>query len=701
MVKVKGAMRAAAIIPQMIKEWKRRQWLYRCTVKLAFLGLCAAALNAQGTAGAATEQGRFRLHKFAQAIGEESYSISRRANAITLTSQFLFVDRGSDVPLKSSFSAAADYRPQSFAIQGKTCRFCPIDWDVEFDGKTARIRQEKQTRTLSVPDSFFVTAGYAPVSMQMALMRYWKLHGSPAKLALLPAGEVVIQDRGGEDFDLPGRRTHLRRYTVRGLIWGMETLWMDGDDLVALVSTDAEFDHFEAMRDGYEALLSKFIASAARDEMAALTDLTVKAAAVASGDLAFEGGTLIDGTGRPPVANAIVVTASGKIVAAGPAGEVSVPAAARRIDVHGKFIIPGLWDMHAHYEQVEWGAIYLAAGITTVRDVGNELDFITAIRDALNSHRALGPHMFLAGVVDGTSDFALGVARVDSAADAKTWVQRYHDAGFQQIKIYSSVTSDNVKAVCAEAHRLRMTVTGHIPRGMNAYQGVNDGMDQINHLHYIYDLLVPPDADLSKMGRVERFKFLASLDVESPQGKHAVQFLKDHGTVIDPTMALMELNFRPAEIPVEKFEPGVARVAPELREQLINGGVSPEMAPAAQTLRKRYLELIAALHRAGVPIVAGTDQTVPGFTLYREIELYVEAGFTPLEALQAATVVPARVMKVEQERGTVEAGKAADFDILDANPLDDIHNIRSVRSVVSHGVLYNSAPLWQIVGFKP
>jgi imidazolonepropionase-like amidohydrolase len=142
-------------------------------------------------------------------------------------------------------------------------------------------------------------------------------------------------------------------------------------------------------------------------------------------------------------------------------------------------------------------------------------------------------------------------------------------------------------------------------------------------------------------------------------------------------------------------------VAPELREQLINGGLPPERAATGRKIVQEELAIIGALHRAGVRIVAGTDQTVPGYSLYREIELYNQAGFTPMEALQAATIVPARVMKVDRESGSIEVGKRADFDILDANPLGNIHNIRSVRSVVANGVLYESAPLWESVGFKP
>jgi imidazolonepropionase-like amidohydrolase len=669
------------------------------TILLLFLALTVIA-QAQSPS---TETGKFRLHKFEQPIGEERYTITRQSETLTLKSDFLFTDRGGRVPLVTTLKAASDYSPQSFDTHGATCRFCPIDWEVQLQGKSAQVRQEKEKRTLTAPDTFFVISGYAPVAMQMAMMRYWRAHGSPAQLAIVPSGEVRIQDRAAENFDLAGHTLALRRYTIRGLIWGMETLWMDGENnLVALVSTDAEFDHFEAVRDEYEPLLPKFIASAARDEMASLTELSAKFAGARTGVLAFVGATVIDGTGRPPIANATVVTSGGRIVAVGPGNQVKVPEDATRIDVSGKYIIPGLWDMHAHYEQVEWGPIYLAAGVTTVRDVGNEFEFITAVRDALNSGHALGPHMLLAGIVDGDGPLALGIQRVNSAADAQTWVQRYHDAGFQQMKIYSSVTPDNVKAICTAAHKLGMTVTGHIPEGMTAYEGVADGMDQINHLHYVYDLLLPKGYDRKKAKPEERWQVLASVDVNSEAGRRAIEFLKKHNTVIDPTMALSEMTFlRPADEPASKIEPGILKVAPELREQLMSGGLPPNLAPLAQKVRQKSLELIGALHRAGVTIVAGTDQAVPGYSVYREIELYVEAGFTPMEALQAASIVPARVMKVESDSGSVETGKRADFDILDANPLDDIHNIRSVRSVVSNGVLYQSAPLWESVGFKP
>jgi imidazolonepropionase-like amidohydrolase len=673
----------------------------RCRLCVLLLSFFPTILLAQ-TNPPSNESGKFRLHKFEQPIGEETYTITPDGNVLTLKCEFKFTDRGSEVPLSATLRTSDSYVPQSFLIKGNTSRSSTIDTDVTINGGDATIRQGKDARTTTVPQKFFTISGYAPVAVQMELMRYWRTHGSPAELAVLPSGTVRIQDRGSDTIDVDGRSVEVERYTVEGLIWGMETLWVDNsNNLAALVSTDAEFDHFEAVLEDYEPALAKFVASAARDEMAALTELSQKLPGRRTGTLAFVGATVIDGIGNKPIPNATVVTADGKIVAVGPTKKVKVPAGAQRIDVRGKYIIPGLWDMHAHYEQVEWGPIYLATGVTTVRDVGNEYDFITAVRDVVNSGKALGPHMLLAGIVDGDSPYAIGITRVNSPADAEMWVKRYHDSGFQQIKIYSSVKPDNVKAICTDAHKVGMTVTGHIPNGMNAYEGVEDGMDMINHIHYIANLLLPKDFDPKKVTGLERLKLMASIDINSEAGKQAVAFFQQHGTVIDPTMALMEMSLRPASEPAANIEPGIARVAPELREQLINGGLPPETASLGQKIAHNDLEIIGALHRAGVPIVAGTDQTVPGFSVYREIELYVQAGFTPMEALQAATIVPARAMKVDGDSGSIQVGKRADLDVLDASPLDNIHNIRSVRSVVASGVLYDPAPLWQSVGFKP
>ena len=355
--------------------------------------------------------------------------------------------------------------------------------------------------------------------------------------------------------------------------------------------------------------------------------------------------------------------------------------------------------MHAHFEQVEWGPIYLAAGVTTVRDCGNEFEFITAVRDAIAAGRGLGPRLLLAGIVDGTGALALGVQRVDTPDQARMWTDRYHVAGFQQMKIYSSVTLEEVKIIAEEAHRLGMTVTGHVPQGLNAFQVIEAGQDQINHIDYVAQIMhapLPPDAD-----RRARLQAVLDIDVNSDEARKAISFLKARSTVIDPTIALMEFFTATTAKPPVSFEPGIADVAPELVEQLADVGPPTDRSETVEKAFEKDLEIVGALHRAGVPIVAGTDQTVPGHSLHREIELYVRAGFTPMEAIQAATTVPAHVMGLDKETGTVEAGKRADLIVIDGDPLADIRNTRNVELVVTGGKMYDSADLWRGAGFKP
>ena len=647
------------------------------------------------------ESGKWKLYKFGQAIGQETYEIRRDGDSLVMADHFQFTDRGSTVPLDTTFRSSPDLTPVSFTTKGKSSRLSTLDNSIEVANGTVKIRQTKSSRDETTAGPFFTISGYSPIAQQMLMLRYWLSHGSPASLRILPQGtNVQIQSRGTQQVSANGKQVTVTRYNVAGLIWGREVLWLDSEKrLVAAVTTDAEFDHFEATLDGYESLLPRFVGEAAADGMAVLADLATKIRGQ-TGRFAIVGATLVDGTGRPAVADSAVVVEKGRIVAAGPRASVQVPRDAAIFDAKGKTLLPGLWDMHAHFEQVEWGPIYLAAGVTTVRDVGNELEFIEAVRDSVQNGRGLGPQLLLAGIVDGSGPFAVGVERVDSPADAGHWVSEYKKHGFQQMKIYSSVTLENVKAICDEAHKVGMTCTGHIPNGLDVYQGVLAGMDQVNHIQSVLEAIVrPPDGQ--KLTRQQMREAEAAVDPNSVDAQKEIRFLKQHRTVIDPTLALYELNLHDASEPFDKLEPGLGKVAPELAEPLTNTGAGRDFATTAKKILANSIALVGALHRAGVRIVAGTDQSVPGYSLYRELELYEQAGFTPLEAIQAATLVPAQAMGMDKEVGTVESGKRADLILLDANPLDDIHNIRTVRYVVANGVMYPTAKLWESVGFKP
>ena len=401
---------------------------------------------------------------------------------------------------------------------------------------------------------------------------------------------------------------------------------------------------------------------------------------------------MIDVTGKPATPNSVVVIQRDRIVAAGPRASVNIPKNAKVIDVSGKFLLPGLWDMHAHFYQPEFGPTYLAAGITTARDVGNDIEYGTSLRDAARQGRGLGPRMLLAGYIDGKDEGHGFDVQVETPEEARAAVQRYKNAGYEQIKIRDHVKLETLKVICAEAHRLGMTVTGHVPQGMNALQAVEAGMDQINHMNYVETGFFPNRA---------RNNPPVTVNLNSPNVVNALRFFKEHGTVIDPTDAVLELMLRPMNVPIESFEPGVNKVAPELKVQINKKGEDPQQAEGLRMVVDVLLKLTGALQRAGIPIVAGTDVGVPGHTLHRELELYVNGGMTPLEAIQAATITPARVMKLDNEVGTIEVGRRADLVVMDANPLDNISNIRKVRLVMTQGRLFDCAKLWEMVGFQP
>jgi imidazolonepropionase-like amidohydrolase len=219
-------------------------------------------------------------------------------------------------------------------------------------------------------------------------------------------------------------------------------------------------------------------------------------------------------------------------------------------------------------------------------------------------------------------------------------------------------------------------VTGHIPTGMTIEQAVTAGFDQIAHLP------IRGEAGSDEVTRT-------------------IAFLREHKTVIDPTQSWGELLGHAAGTPISAFQPGVLKIPPPLNRLFSNAGTAGIDAAGARARVERGLRVVKALHDAGVPIVAGTDEGIPGHSVHREIELYVEAGLTPLEALQAATIVPARAMRMETELGTIQRGKRADLVVLTANPLDDIHNIRQVRWTIRGGKIYDAAALWRSVRFEP
>ena len=598
---------------------------------LLILTVCASLHGA--------ERGSLILHFLQLPVGEETWEL----NDNVLSANFEYTERGSKVPMTATLRMAPDLTPVEFEAHGRSYR--PFSVDASFRAG---------------PDEhkpFFTISGYAPFSIQMMMLRYWLAHGKPARMTQRPGGDDLLIEETGHD-------AGLTRYSIANVVWGRESVWLnDRQEIAAAVSYAGNLP-IEAVQPEYRNLLPRLIANATADRLRWLGNLPVKPAV--QGTFAITGARLIDGTGAGPIENAAVVVRDGKIVAA---GKVTPPQGVPIIDAHGATLLPGLWEMHAHFAQVEYGPAYLAAGVTTARDLGGEFEFLTAVRDAINQRNAIGPHLILAGLVDGSGTGTFGTTWADSPEMGRAVVGKYKAAGFAQMKIYNRIKPDVLRAIAAEAHRLGMTVTGHVPEGMTAVQGVEAGMDMINHFG-------PVTQTVRAMGL-----------------EKAVDFFKQHHTVIDPTFAWGELLGRPKTMDIASFEPGFAK-APDTLTSMIG------TASGQGSHLENSFAILRALHAAGVPIVAGTDKALPAHSLHRELELYVEAGLTPMDVIKLATLGSARVMGMDGEVGSIEAGKRADMILVDGNPLQDFHALRKVTRVISNGRVFDPVELWKTVGFK-
>jgi imidazolonepropionase-like amidohydrolase len=657
---------------------------FKSVASLAALSLLPALAAAQQQP-LVVEHGVYQVHLLLHTIGTEEYTITdTRDSRRVLTTSTSTNDRGMKRTSVSTLTFGDHFEPLKLEQKSGD-----VVSTTQVSGTKATVHEGAETRTFTKrPVSF---AGFAsmPAAMQMMMMRYWQDHHSPAHLPIMRASNQApsldIKLVGHEAFQVKGRMVRLTRYTIANLMFGREILWMNDSNRVAAIMTFAGGLPQEFILDEYESAMDNLVRSGVRQEMLDLADIDRQVTPEAQGAYAIVGARLIDGTGAAPVEHATVVVRDGRIVSAGSAPP---PAGMRIIHAEGKSLLPGLWEMHSHYSGVEFGPALLAAGVTTARDCGGEFGFLTTIRDAIAKQHVLGPRLLLAGLIDSGGPLGFGLVDAETPAEGVAAVDVYAENHFQQIKVYTQLQPNVLRAITAEAHAKGMTVTGHVPAAVDTFEGVADGMDMVNHLQFITRSMLPPNAPPN-----------AELDLNSDRAQRLIALLKEKQIVVDPTAGWGEMASHPKTIAAASFEPGVNAAPYSTAAKFRNMGTATGEAKFHARMEVD-LKVIDALYKAGVPIVAGSDTGLIGYGLDRELELYVQAGMTPMAAIQTATLTAARAMHLDAESGTVEAGKRADLILVDGNPLANISDIRRVSKVITEGRMYDSKKLGHTVGFN-
>ncbi|HEX6314520.1 MAG TPA: amidohydrolase family protein [Gemmatimonadaceae bacterium] len=632
--------------------------------------LSLALVHSLTAAPIAPDTTRYPILNHGRIAGE--MTVIRDGSSVVVRYIYTDRNRGQRVEARYSLSAAGDLIGLELRSIGQdgvsgnpTFRYEVVGdsarWTA-FGGGRGATNGTPTTRSVKYEPGMFYRTGGIP--WENALLVRTLLKQPNRTVRLVPQGQARLEIVADTSVTAGGSRHRLRLALIHGQGPIPNGVWVD--DRGEFVASDVQW--FMAVRPGMEAAMPAMrrIEMSYRNRQA--EQFAQRVTKPATGPIAIINGDVFDAERGVMMPGTNVVIRGDRIAAVGPAAAVPVPAGATIIDASGKTVLPGLWDMHTHFQSssASFGTVMqLATGITTIRDLAADTDVGVAIRDQANSGRVISPRTILAGFIEGPGAWAGpsdAIAR--NEAEARALVALYDSLGYKQIKLYNLLHPDFVPTIAAEASKRGLRLSGHIPRGMSVQAAINLGFDEINHAAFLFSNFFQ---DSLYWPTMRAYSAVASVvapnyNVDSPEMTSLVNFLKSKGTVIDGTFNLW----------------------------MGQGALTGQGNPGAA----QYGRLLKKLFDAGVPIVAGTDNNT-GSTFILELELYQHSGIPAPAVLQIATINAARVMKDDRDYGSIAAGKVADIIVVNGRPAERVSDLRNIEQVIRAGRVYESRALRQ------
>jgi imidazolonepropionase-like amidohydrolase len=607
--------------------------------------------------------------------------------------------RGQVFDLDSRGVAGPDGMPSAIAIRGVTPAGDAAEtftvgngtasWKSPIDGGSAGYSSPK----------FYVPQG-GPMDLNA-----WMLEALLARpdrtMELLPAGtaraekltELVVGNG-------PTRQT-VTLWSISGVSTTPIPIWADARNrfFASTLGIDWLPDAYASEQRSMEDAQAKAVAAVAPGLARSLTT-------VPAGPVAFVGVRVFDADALRFTADQAVIVDHGKITGVGPRARVRVPAGAQIIDGAGRTLVPGLWDCHMHVGDDYTGLQELSMGVTSVRDPGNDDVRTIDRRTRAAMGQLLGPHVYPSSLIDGKGPYTAQVANVaTSEAEAIALVDKAKANGFTGVKFYGTFNAAWLPAAIREAHKLGLHVHGHVPAGIRPLDAIDAGYDEITHINWVMMQAMPDDVIAVDNG-IMRFegpgRYAKGVDVDSGPLERIVGAMARKKIYSDPTMVAFEALYVPDNGDLSPaYAPFVGTMPPAAERSFRQGGFAVPKDLTRADYRASWAKMVALLgrmHASGVPIVAGTDGS--GIELVRELEIYVQAGFTPAEALAAATIIPARLVGQEAKTGSIKTGKAADLMLVDGDPSLRIGDLRQTRIVMLDGKLLDADRLRRAAGFS-
>jgi imidazolonepropionase-like amidohydrolase len=607
--------------------------------------------------------------------------------------------RGQVFELDSAGTAGADGLPASITVRGFTPTGDAAEKFAIADGQAKwKSPIDAGGAPYSAPAFYVAFAG----PMQLNAQFVERLLASPDKsLALLPGGKATVEKLTSLEIGDGAKKKTVTAWAVSGLSNSPIPIWTDAENKFFGLAVGMSW-----LPDGYEserAKMEKAQGDALAARMPALARSLAKSPEI---PVAFTNVKLFDADGLRFLSDQTVVVDKGVIVSVGPAAEIKPPSGTQVIDGKGKTLVPGMWDCHMHVGNDYTGLQELSLGITSVRDPGNDDIRTIDRRERAAKGDLLFPHVYPSSLIDGKGPYTAQVANVaTSQAEAIAWVDKAKANGFTGVKIYGTFNPAWLKATIAEAHKLGLHVHGHLPAGIRPMDAIKAGYDEITHINWIIMQAMPDDVVKVSNG-IMRFegpgRYARNVDLDAAPMKTLVSTMAAKKIYSDPTMVAFEGLYVPENGDLSPaYAPFVGTLPPATERGFRTGGFAVPKDLTRSDYRASWaklVQLLARMHKAGVPIVAGTDGA--GIEIIRELEIYHEAGLTPAEALAAATIVPARLVGQEKKTGSIKVGKTADLALVEGDPSARLADLRQTRVVMMDGKLMDADALRTAAGFS-
>jgi hypothetical protein len=547
---------------------------------------------------------------------------------------------------------------------------------------------------------------YVPLnsSFEMASLAITALSTRPNnEIALLPTGTLAQKKISQLEVTNGSQKQTVQLLAQTGIGLSPSFVWATTGDKPRLFAMIAP-GYMRAIEEGWQANGDALAEVQKAAESQSLKDMALRLQHPLPGLTVVRNARIFDSEKAKLKAASDIYVLRGRITAILPAGSPN-RGAENEIDAAGRVVLPGLFDMHGHVGRWE-GGLNIAAGVTSVRDMGNDNKQMQLMLDEIAKGSLLGPQVIPTGFLEGESPFSSnGGFVVKDIAGAKNAIDWYAQHGYPQLKIYNSFPKEILKETVTYAHSRGMRVSGHVPVGLRAFEALDTGYDEIQHINQVLlNFLATPKTDTRTLDRfILPAEKVAALDFDSKPVKDFIARLKAKQISIDPTLATFSFLRQRDGTMNEPYVSIADHMPPDVKRGFSMGSMKIDDEGMHQRYQKSYakmVEFVGRMYKAGVPIVAGTDD-LAGFTLHSELAMLVKAGLTPAQAIQVATRNGAIFTRTQHERGSISVGKLADLVLVDGDPMANIEDIRKVSAVITRGYLVYPHEVHKAVGIKP